>query len=258
MSRPPAAAPGLTRVTPRAPAHAQCEAQLRHAIVAGHYVAGERLPSERVLAEQLGVSRLTLRAALATLAAAGLVSVRHGSGYRVRDARQHGGLDLLPTLLAQATSPRELAVVVDDLLAVRRGLARTVLERLVEQPPVAAARRELERAVDALAAAGGDPTAAAHADRAVFASLLTAAGGVVLPLCLNPVIAQLVEHPTLRAAIYRDVDLNVAAWRALLEFVRAPRRAAIEPLLEALASHDAGTVDALRATRRPRRAGGAS
>lgn len=41
---------------------------------------GEKLPSEPLLAKQLGVSRTTVRAVLETLAASGIVQKRHGSG----------------------------------------------------------------------------------------------------------------------------------------------------------------------------------
>ena len=248
----------MTRVAARVPAHAQCEHQLRQAIVSGHYQVGARLPPERELAAAFGISRLTLRAALATLAAAGLISVRHGSGYRVRDARQHGGLDLLPAFVELATSPRQLAAVAADLLAVRRGLARTVLERLCERPIGESTAHDLERGIDALAATTGNPAAAAHADRAIFATLLAATGSAVLPLCLNPFIALVVEHEGLRAAIYRDVPQNALAWRAVLGLLRAPRRGAIDLLIGALAVHDAGTIDALRTTRRARRSGAPS
>ena len=85
----------FTPIHPREPAHQACEHALRRAILRGELAAGDRLPPERALAVQLGVSRLTLRAALATLDAAGLVSVRHGSGYVVRDFARDGGPDLL-------------------------------------------------------------------------------------------------------------------------------------------------------------------
>jgi GntR family transcriptional regulator len=53
---------------------------LRAQIVAGDFRPGEQLPSEQVLADQAGVSRPTVRAALRILSASGLVRVRPGAG----------------------------------------------------------------------------------------------------------------------------------------------------------------------------------
>ena len=54
-------------------------------IVTGAFVAGEKIPSERLLSTELGVSRPALREALSRLEASGLVVRRHGSGTRVTD-----------------------------------------------------------------------------------------------------------------------------------------------------------------------------
>jgi DNA-binding FadR family transcriptional regulator len=53
--------------------------QIRTAIVTGKLTAGERLSPERELAEQFGVSRVTVRDALRSLAAMGLIEVRVGA-----------------------------------------------------------------------------------------------------------------------------------------------------------------------------------
>lgn len=60
---------------------------IRDRLVRETWVAGDRLPSEPALAEQLGVSRASVRAALAQLASEGLVSRRHGSGTYVNSVR---------------------------------------------------------------------------------------------------------------------------------------------------------------------------
>src|SRR5689334_4289736 len=73
--------------------------QLLGEMLGGDLAAGEPLPSERRLAEVLGVSRPAVREALQRLASAGYVDVRQGGSTTVRDFRRLGGLDLLPRLL---------------------------------------------------------------------------------------------------------------------------------------------------------------
>ena len=53
---------------------------LRREIIAGNLAAKERLPPERVLANQYGVARGTVREALNRLADEGMVQIRAGSG----------------------------------------------------------------------------------------------------------------------------------------------------------------------------------
>jgi len=61
----------------------QIAEQLRGLIAAGEFVLGSRLPPERDLAAQLGVSRPSVREALIALEVEGLVEVRMGSGIYV-------------------------------------------------------------------------------------------------------------------------------------------------------------------------------
>ncbi|NMN95176.1 FadR/GntR family transcriptional regulator [Antrihabitans stalactiti] len=94
-------------------------------VISGELIPGESLPSERRLAEVLGVSRPAVREALKRVAAAGLVEVRQGDSTTVRDYRRTAGLDLLPRLLLR---DGELDVTV----------ARSILEtRLHNGPKVA-------------------------------------------------------------------------------------------------------------------------
>jgi GntR family transcriptional regulator, transcriptional repressor for pyruvate dehydrogenase complex len=101
-------------------------------VLSGEMQPGESLPSERRLAEVLGVSRPAVREALKRVSAAGLVEVRQGDATTVRDFRRHAGLDLLPRLLLRAG---ELDVSV----------ARSILEARLHNGPkvaeLAAARR---------------------------------------------------------------------------------------------------------------------
>jgi len=61
-------------------------ALLLRQISSGIFKPGERLPGERTLAESLGVSRVSVRAALQRLKARGLVSAVQGGGTRVESS----------------------------------------------------------------------------------------------------------------------------------------------------------------------------
>ena len=73
--------------------------QIAGDVLSGDIAAGDTLPSERRLAEVLGVSRPSVREALQRLSHAGLVDVRQGDVTTVRNYRRTAGLSLLPQLL---------------------------------------------------------------------------------------------------------------------------------------------------------------
>jgi GntR family transcriptional repressor for pyruvate dehydrogenase complex len=61
-------------------AYQEIAQDIHRAIMAGGLHSGERLPSERLLAEQFQVGRLTIREALRTLETKGLIQIKHGRG----------------------------------------------------------------------------------------------------------------------------------------------------------------------------------
>ena len=79
-----AATNGFTRIAQRT-VTADAVDQIKRLITVGTLIPGQRLPSERVLADLLGVSRPTMREAVRALEAMGIVSTRHGSGTFVTD-----------------------------------------------------------------------------------------------------------------------------------------------------------------------------
>ena len=122
--------------------------QIVDEVLSGEMQPGEALPSERRLAEVLGVSRPAVREALKRLTAAGLIEVRQGDSTTVRDFRRHAGLDLLPRLLIRA-GELDLAVV--------RSILETRLHNGPKVAELAAQRRDpglaglLDEALRALA-----------------------------------------------------------------------------------------------------------
>ncbi len=69
--------------------------QIASLIREGHWSAGDRLPSERDMSQQLGVSRPTVREAILALEIAGLVEVRTGAGIYVLDESQGRGVTIV-------------------------------------------------------------------------------------------------------------------------------------------------------------------
>jgi len=66
---------------------------LKERIRSGEFGPGDQLPSEQVMLQEYEVSRLTLREALARLAALGIIQVRHGKGAFVTKAISISALD---------------------------------------------------------------------------------------------------------------------------------------------------------------------
>src|SRR5215211_5910772 len=90
-------------------------ATLSEEILSGRYEPGEKLPTQRMLAAELGVTMTALREALKRLEQLGLVEVRYCDEMRVTDWRARGGLDVIAHVLFAAG-----------------GLDRDTLEHLME------------------------------------------------------------------------------------------------------------------------------
>ena len=75
--------------------------ELRLMIKAEGIKAGDKLPSERVLAERLQVGRSTVREALRSLELLGLIETRRGEGTYLADFKKHQLVEVLSTFVMQ-------------------------------------------------------------------------------------------------------------------------------------------------------------
>lgn len=100
VERSPGRGPSPQRIA-RVPQHRQIAAELSRRIAAGEVPVGTFLPSESQLAEEFGVSRMTVRHALSGLAARGLIDRRHGLGTRVVETRLERHQAVQPIGLAE-------------------------------------------------------------------------------------------------------------------------------------------------------------
>lgn len=110
--------------------------QIRTLIQSGHHAPGSKLPAERELAQQLGVSRPSLREALIALELEARVEIRMGSGVYVCSPPERAA-DLSATL---GESPSELM----QARAVLEGAVAVLAAARVTVPGLARVRESLE------------------------------------------------------------------------------------------------------------------
>lgn len=105
--------------------------QIKAMVVEGNLKPGDRLPSEREMADKLEVSRASVREALSALHLVGLVEIKSGEGTFIKQANVDSIIEPLAMILLMERD------TVIEILEVRKGLE-------VEAAGLAAARREEE------------------------------------------------------------------------------------------------------------------
>lgn len=191
--------------------------RLRDGILGGRPAAGEALPSERVLAEQLGCNRHAVREAVKRLQQAGLVAVTHGGATRVLDWRTSGGLDLLaqlPVAGEEAPDPALLRAILELRPCVGVDAARRCAER-APQHTAAALQTALaeQRAADPALA----PVLYAH----LWEHVIDGAGNIAYRLAYNSLLAGLDPAGELSRALFGGEARDLDAVTALVEAIAA-------------------------------------
>jgi GntR family negative regulator for fad regulon and positive regulator of fabA len=154
------------------------EQRLLEAITSGRFPVKSPLPGERDLAEQLGVTRPTLREALQRLARDGWLDIRQGKPTRVRDYWMEGNMGVL-SVLAQMPSQRSSDFVA-HLLEIRVLLAPTYTRQALEH-----AAEEVVALLSGYGELEEDPTVFALADWELQALLTRRAANPIFRLLLN-------------------------------------------------------------------------
>jgi GntR family transcriptional repressor for pyruvate dehydrogenase complex len=119
---------------------------LERRILEGSLKAGDRLPPERELAAELGVSRPSLREAIQKLASKGLVQSKQGGGTYVTDALESSFFDPWQDMMGNYPNLRE------DMLEFRRMLEGQAAEWAAERATDADLQR-LDQTFETLQAA---------------------------------------------------------------------------------------------------------
>jgi GntR family transcriptional regulator, transcriptional repressor for pyruvate dehydrogenase complex len=208
---------GLQPIT-RSPLYEQVVERLREFIDAQQLQPGDRLMSERELAERLGVSRTSVRQGLTALRVLGLVEIKHGDGvYLLRSPR-----DVIPSLASEIVGSE----VDHPMIWEVREAIEVQAARLAARRRSAADLRTMREALDLMetAVAGGDD--GIREDRRFHHAVVHAAG--------NPLLRQMTEQ--LADVIDRTSEasltlagrpsVSLAAHRAILTAIEAQDEAA--------------------------------
>jgi GntR family transcriptional regulator, transcriptional repressor for pyruvate dehydrogenase complex len=189
---------------------------LAEAIVGGRYEPGEKLPTQRRLAADLGASMASVREALKRLEQLRLVEMRQGDAMRVLDWRAHGGLDVMAHLLFRGDGFEP--AMLGALMEARRSM-------LSEVARLAAVRRSDEQAERLAELAeripGADPASAQALDFEFFAVLVDAAQNLVFALVMNSIRAVYFARADLFAPIVARPQELAPLYRAVVDAVRA-------------------------------------
>lgn len=206
----------------------QIAEQLRTLISAGEWAVGARLPAERDLARQLGVSRPSVREALIAMEVEGWVEVRTGSGVYVLDRNKppsHDGNGLAEQISPDEWGPLELI------------RARRVVEGEVAAMAATQAKRKhidaMDKAIASMKLDADHGVLPLEGDRAFHTAIVESCGNVVLIETIQrfwdsrrgPLFERLGGH-------FETVD----SWRSAI--------AEHQAILDAVRNHDA---DAARA-----------
>jgi GntR family transcriptional repressor for pyruvate dehydrogenase complex len=193
---------------------------VRGLIERGELRPGDRLPAERELAVQLGVSRPSVRAGLRSLAAIGVLQTRHGAGTFITDGPPTLGSEPLSFLAALHGFTR------DEMFEARRalevGVAALAAERANDEQIATIAEE-----VTGMFASIDDPQAFLIHDIRFHRSVAEASGNPILASLVEMVSALFYEQRRRTAQHGRDLKESAHLHRAIYHAVRAhdPKRA---------------------------------
>jgi len=211
--------------------------QIERAIFAAELSAGDRLQSERELAEQFGVSRITVRDALRVLEARGLIRVKVGAmgGAFVADANTDRVAESISTLI-------KLKRMTLSELAEARKVVEAATAELAAVRADAAAVSRLQQNVDRARPLLREPITHADASMDFHVELARAARNEVLEATVEAYRELLV--PSIRDL--RDDKSGRATQKAHEELIEAVRRHDPEGAREIMLTHLADFEKRLR------------
>lgn len=185
-------------------------------IVSGAIKQGEVLPPEATMAEEMEVSRTSLREAMKVLSAKGLVEARPKVGTRVRDARFWSQLDA--DVLAWRCASMPTADFVQKLSEMREIIEPAAAASAASHRTVTQLKR-MQTAFDAMEASH-DPESWTSADIDFHEAILAATGNELLISLFSVIETALSSYFTMSALTAVNFKYSLPQHRAVLQAIR--------------------------------------
>ncbi len=162
----------------------QVQQQIEELILSGKVQPGARLPAERDLAQQLGVSRPVVHDAILELEKRGLVTLRPRHGCIVNDYRFQGSAELLASLWRHNQGALEPALT-EGLLELRVAVEQQAAARLAENPSEETLGDLAEILAESEATDTSDAEAQARLDFRFHFTVVLGSGNLVYAMLMN-------------------------------------------------------------------------
>lgn len=192
----------------------QIVAQIEGLILNGELRPGDKLPAERELAEQFGVSRTAIREAMKALSQSGLVVIQPGRGTFVTDSTSmvvRHSIDMLVRVSNETG--------IKDLIEIRE-----ILEPEIAALAAVRASSEdiqsMEDAVKAMDRAMDDPDTFIEADLDFHLALAQGSNNVLIPALIDALVELLREHRTRAASVKGGLERGQLHHKIILDAIK--------------------------------------
>lgn len=203
--------------------------RLREMIHRGELQSGDRLPPERDLAKQLGVSRPTLRAGIRSLSAVGVLKSKQGAGTFVVEADASPALDSNPLRLLASLHGFSSAEMFEARLLLEMAITGLAAERATSEHLANLAEELAE-----MFATQDEPEEYLVHDMRFHQAIAAASGNRIITALMNMVVSILFDVRS--KTVHRAHDLKESA-EMHRQIFRAIREGKTEAARSAMRDH---------------------
>jgi len=220
--------------------------QIQELILDDSIRAGDKLPGERELAEQMGVSRTVIREAIRVLSDRGLVRVKSGCGTYVRELSVKDAAASIELFLKLKQSPQSLQNVSEVRRMIEVEAAGLAAERATPDDIA-----KIQKAIDGMQSAGIDAQQYAEYDVAFHTAIAQATHNELISVLLGPISELLAEMVRVSLNAPNAAEEGLAHHRHVLQRIQDHDREAAQEAMRAHIEHAQALVTAVQDRTQP-------